>query len=83
MSLWQPSPDPLDGNEDEPDLSDVPPEPLCSGECLRGYDIGIESNTVAYPHPDCPKHGDGWMPYDNEWSRQYVADHPERFGSES
>lgn len=51
----------------------------CSGACLTGDDIGLPSDAVAYPHPDCPAHGDSWMPYDNEWSRQYVADHPERF----
>lgn len=49
------------------------------GLCLTGDDIGIPSDLVAYPHPDCPEHGESWAPYDNEWSRQYVADHPERF----
>lgn len=51
----------------------------CSGACLTGHDIGIPNSGVAYPHPDCPTHGDLWKPHDNEWSRQYVADHPERF----
>ena len=78
MSLWQPAPDPLDGNEDEPG-SDVPPEPPCDGVCLSGYDIGIPGPGIAYPHPDCPAHGEQWVPQDNEWSRRYVADHPERF----
>lgn len=54
----------------------------CSGQCLSGYDIGIESGEIAYPHPDCPLHGKYWMPFDNEWSRNYVAEHPERFPSE-
>lgn len=55
-------------------------EPMpCSGECLSGYDIGIPGPGIAYPHPDCPAHGSQWEPDDNEWSRQYVRDHPERF----
>lgn len=51
----------------------------CGHECLTGYDIGLPSNSVAYPHPDCPIHGHLWMPFDNQWSRDYVAAHPERF----
>lgn len=54
----------------------------CSGDCLDGHDIGIESSAIAYPHPDCPEHGHLWAPYDNEWSRRYVADHPERFNNQ-
>jgi hypothetical protein len=50
----------------------------CSGICLSGHDVGIPSGGIAYPHPDCPAHGDLWNPHDNEWSRQYVADHPDR-----
>lgn len=29
----------------------------CVG-CLTGYDIGLPSSEVAYPHPECPEHGD-------------------------
>lgn len=52
----------------------------CSGTCLSGHDIGIPNDGIAYPHPDCLAHGDLWKPSGNEWSRQYVAEHPERFG---
>jgi hypothetical protein len=58
-------------------------EPVCSGECLTGSDIGLPSSEVAYPHPDCLLHGEDWVPYDNEWSRRYVAAHPQRFPAES
>jgi hypothetical protein len=51
----------------------------CSGICLSGHDIGLPSGEIAYPHPDCPIHGADWIPWDNGWSRQYVADHPDRF----
>ncbi len=36
-----------------------PTEPVCSGECLRGTDVGVSivGNPIAYAHPDCPKHG--------------------------
>lgn len=54
-------------------------EQECSGACLTGHDIGIPNGGVAYPQPDCPLHGDGWKPSGNEWSRQYVAAHPDRF----
>lgn len=30
----------------------------CNGICLTGYDIGLESSAIAYPHPTCPVHGD-------------------------
>lgn len=31
----------------------------CNGICLYGADIGVpEHGGVAYPHPDCPEHGD-------------------------
>lgn len=62
------------------EINTFPVERECPGQCLTGYDIGLPSNAVAYPHPDCPVHGDLWMPYDNQWSRDYVAAHPERFG---
>ncbi len=55
-------------------------EPECNGICMSGYDIGLPNGGIAYPHPDCELHGDGWRPHDNEWSRRYVKDHPERFG---
>ena len=30
----------------------------CNGLCLYGADIGVpEYHDVAYPHPDCEKHG--------------------------
>ena len=51
----------------------------CEGLCLSGYDIGLPTGGIAYSHPDCPEHGANWMPHDNEWSRDYVAAHPERF----
>lgn len=60
-----------------------PEEPKgCNGACLSGYDVGVDFGGIAYPHPDCPEHGDDWTPSDNEWSREYVADHPERFGGQ-
>lgn len=33
-------------------------DPECDGICLTGSDVGIPSNEIAYPHPDCPAHGD-------------------------
>lgn len=32
----------------------------CLG-CLTAYDIGLDEygNMIAYPHPDCPVHGEG------------------------
>lgn len=53
----------------------------CDGPvpCLTGYDIGLPSAEIAYPHPDCSIHGESWVPFDNDWSRQYVADHPDRW----
>lgn len=31
----------------------------CNGMCLTGADIGVGSaDSVAYPHPTCPEHGD-------------------------
>lgn len=29
----------------------------CNGICMTGYDIGLESSAIAYPHPNCPAHG--------------------------
>ncbi len=57
---------------------DMPKE--CSGACLSAGDLGLPFGGIAYPHPDCPKHGDDWRPFENDWSREYVAAHPERFG---
>lgn len=34
------------------------PEPECNGICLSGADIGVPYGGIAYPHPDCPAHGD-------------------------
>jgi hypothetical protein len=36
-----------------------PPDPPCSGECLTANDIGLPEygTMIAYPHPDCPRHG--------------------------
>lgn len=28
----------------------------CVG-CLTGYDVGLPSDAIAHPHPDCPEHG--------------------------
>jgi len=33
------------------------PEEACVG-CLTGYDIGLPSSDVAYPHPECPVHSE-------------------------
>jgi len=55
-------------------------EQQCSGICLSGYDVGVPSSQIAYAHPECPAHGGSWVPHDNDWSRKYVAEHPERFG---
>lgn len=36
-------------------------EPECNGICLTPADIGLpeySSAGIAYPHPDCPAHGD-------------------------
>lgn len=31
----------------------------CNGICLTPADIGLpEYGGIAYPHPDCPEHGD-------------------------
>jgi len=36
-----------------------PPDPdECNGICMTGYDVGIPDPGIAYPHPDCPVHGD-------------------------
>ncbi len=32
-------------------------EPECNGICLTAADIGLYSNDIAYPHPDCEVHG--------------------------
>lgn len=39
----------------------IPEPPLCSGECLTATDIGLGEygSQIAYPHPDCPRHGIG------------------------
>lgn len=57
-------------------------KPECNGICLTGGDFGLPYSGVAYAHPDCELHGDAWIPKDNEWSREHVADHPERFGGD-
>lgn len=60
--------------------------PKCLGLCLTGADIGVGGSGVdeiAYPHPDCDRHGADWVPADNQWSRDYVAAHPERFSPPS
>lgn len=31
--------------------------PECNGICLTAADIGLYSNDIAYPHPDCEVHG--------------------------
>lgn len=54
----------------------------CGHECLFGYDIELPTSELAYPHPDCPIHGHLWRPLDNDWSREYVAAHPERFADD-
>jgi hypothetical protein len=35
-------------------------EPQCNGICLWAADVGVPVVTAnpAYPHPDCPAHGD-------------------------
>lgn len=35
-------------------------EPECNGICLTAADIGLGEygDMIAYPHPDCPEHGD-------------------------
>lgn len=33
------------------------PDGACNGLCLTGSDVGILSAEIAYPHPDCPEHG--------------------------
>ena len=37
-------------------------KPECNGICLTPGDIGLPEydgpGVVAYPHPDCPEHGD-------------------------
>jgi hypothetical protein len=58
----------------------------CDGVCLTGADIGVGGSGVddiSHPHPDCPRHGHLWKPFDNQWSRNYVAAHPERFPTTS
>lgn len=34
----------------------------CNGMCLTGGDVGVPFEGIAYPHPDCPEHGDGTPP---------------------
>ncbi len=34
----------------------------CNGMCLTGSDVGVPYSGIAYPHPDCPEHGDGQLP---------------------
>lgn len=34
----------------------APPPEECNGLCMTGNDIGVPSNEIAYPHPECPKH---------------------------
>lgn len=38
-----------------------PDDPECNGVCMFAADIGLPEygDVVAYPHPDCPVHGDG------------------------
>ena len=31
--------------------------PSCNGLCMTGNDIGVPSNEIAYPHPECEVHG--------------------------
>lgn len=33
------------------------PEPECNGICVMGYELIEYASGVAYPHPDCEKHG--------------------------
>jgi hypothetical protein len=44
------------------DAAEQASEPVrtCDGMCVTAYDIGVfvQGNPVAYPHPDCPAHGD-------------------------
>lgn len=42
-----------------------PDDPQCNGECLTGYDVGVESGEIAYAHPFCPLHGDGCPGYED------------------
>lgn len=32
----------------------------CNGICMSAADIGLDEygSMIAYPHPDCPEHGD-------------------------
>ncbi|MFD1546952.1 hypothetical protein [Nonomuraea guangzhouensis] len=36
------------------------PTRTCAGLCVTAYDVGVfvDGNPVAYPHPDCPVHGE-------------------------
>lgn len=54
-------------DDDEPypgDAGEEEPKPVCNGMCVFGRDIlepedapGVDLSQVAYPHPDCPEHG--------------------------
>lgn len=47
----------LDGEEPDED-EDEGREPECNGICLSASDIGVPASGIAYPHPECPTHGD-------------------------
>lgn len=42
------------------DVSEEQEEPECNDICLTAADIGLGEygDMVAYPHPDCPLHGE-------------------------
>lgn len=42
-----------------PEGYEIPDPGPCNMICLRAYEIGLAGSEIAYPHPDCPKHGDG------------------------
>ncbi|QEQ93618.1 hypothetical protein SEA_ZUKO_40 [Streptomyces phage Zuko] len=43
----------LDEGDEEEDA-----EPECNGICVSASDLGLPASGIAYPHPDCPEHGD-------------------------
>lgn len=46
---------------------------MCNGICVTAADIGVGgTDQVAYPHPDCPEHGD---PHPFVWSGKFHDTH--------
>jgi len=51
-------------------------EPECNGICVMGYEILEGGHGVAYPHPDCEKHGNPVLP-DNYYEQYCENELPE------